>query len=120
LAIRDRQDARKQLRSLSGGWNATFEYDGIGRRRKQTVDGTTEFLYDDRLNSVRELAGGIENARLLTGDIDEVFMRTAANGTVTLLKDALGSTVALVNSSGGVETQYTYEPFGAVSNSVRH
>jgi RHS repeat-associated protein len=44
-------------------------------------------------------------------------MRSDTLGTRTLLRDALGSTVALSDSLGGITTQYTYEPFGTVTPS---
>ena len=43
-----------------------------------------------------------------------MFQRTDGTGTRAVLVDALGSTVALVDESGAVQTQYTYEPFGDV------
>lgn len=49
-------NARNQLTALSGGANASFLYDGMGRRRSRTVSGTARgFLYDG-LNLVQELA----------------------------------------------------------------
>ncbi len=55
---------------------------------------------------------------MLTGlGIDESFARTDSGGTSTLLVDALGSTLALADTSGTVQTQYTYEPFGPTSAS---
>jgi RHS repeat-associated protein len=55
-------------------------------------------------------------ANVLTGlGVDEYFVRTDAGGPSTILTDALGSTVALTDSAGGVQTQYTYEPFGATT-----
>ena len=39
-------------------------------------------------------------------------MRTDPSGASALLTDALGSTVALTDPAGAVQTQYTYEPFG--------
>jgi RHS repeat-associated protein len=55
-------------------------------------------------------------ANLLTGPrIDEYFTRTDSSGTMALLSDALGSTVGLVNSAGGVGTSYAYQPFGATT-----
>jgi RHS repeat-associated protein len=47
--------------------------------------------------------------------VDEVFMRTDSSGSFTPLKDALGSTIALVDSNGHVQTSYTYDPFGGTS-----
>jgi RHS repeat-associated protein len=47
--------------------------------------------------------------------VDEVFTRTDSSGSFTPLKDALGSTIALVDSNGSVKTSYTYDPFGGTS-----
>jgi RHS repeat-associated protein len=44
--------------------------------------------------------------------IDEYFRRTDTSGASNLLTDALGSTLALTNSSGAIQTSYTYETFG--------
>jgi RHS repeat-associated protein len=111
-------NTRNQLASLTGPVNGSFAYDGIGRRRSKTIGGTTtEFLYDG-LNPVQELASGTPTANLLTGlDIDEYFTRTDAAGVREFLTDALGSAVALLDGSGTVQTEYTYEPFGATTTS---
>ena len=55
-------------------------------------------------------------ANLLTGlGIDEYFTRTDSSGAMAFLSDALGSTVGLVNSAGGIGTSYAYQPFGATT-----
>lgn len=72
-------------------------------------------MYDE-LNPVQEKNGGTVTANLLTGlGIDEFFTRTDGVGSRALLPDALGSTVALGDGTGALQTQYTYEPFGFVS-----
>ena len=111
-------DPRNQLAELSGGVSASFAYDGLGRRRSRTVSGTSRsFLYDG-LNLAQELASGTPTANLLTGlAIDETFTRAISGGTETLLLDSLGSTVALTNGSGSVETEYTYAPYGTTAAS---
>jgi RHS repeat-associated protein len=54
---------------------------------------------------------------LLTGlNIDEYY-KTGANGGVTFMTDALGSTIGLVNSSGSIVGSYTYAPFGKTTAS---
>src|SRR5437867_11432485 len=59
---------------------------------------------------------GVSAVTLLTGlGIDEYLTRTDATGTRTLLTDALGSTVALTDPAEAVQSEYTYEPFGAVT-----
>ena len=47
--------------------------------------------------------------------VDEDFQRSDATGSYDLLTDALGSTIALTNSSAALTTRYTYEPFGQVT-----
>ena len=102
-------NARNQLVSMTGG---SFSYGGLGRRLQKIVGGsTTDFLYDG-INPVQELSGGTPTANILTGlSVDEYFTR----GTETLLADALGSTVALADGGGTVQTEYAYEPFGATT-----
>jgi len=115
-------DARNQLAGMTGpAVTVSFQYDPLGRRTRKVVNGTpTEFLYDD-LNPVEELSQGTVQASLLHGlGLDEHFVRIDAAGTRSFLTDALGSTLALTDTSGVVETAYTYEPFGAatVSGSI--
>jgi len=63
---------------------------------------------------VQEL--GASPATLLTGlGVDEYLTRADAAGTRTLLTDALGSIVALTDPAGAVQNEYTYEPFGAAT-----
>jgi len=111
-------NARNQLTALSGpGLTATFDYDGLGRRRTKTINtAQTDFLYDG-LNPVQEGSlPGTPAANLLTGlRLDEFFTRTDAAGLRALLPDALGSTLALADATGAVQTEYTYEPFGATA-----
>jgi RHS repeat-associated protein len=109
-------NARNQLVGISGpGVNATFVYDGVGRREAKTINGNlTEFLYDG-LNPVQESSGTTILANVLPAlRIDEFLTRTDVTSGVTsfFLADALGSPVAATDSSGSVQTEYTYEPFG--------
>ena len=107
-------NARNQLVSISSpGFVASFTYDSFGRRTGRTVQGAvTNYVYDG-LNPVQEKAGATVTANLLTGlGIDEFFTRADGVGVRSLLPDALGSTVALGDNTGTLQTQYTYEPFG--------
>jgi RHS repeat-associated protein len=98
------------------GIQASFVYDAIGRRIRRIVNGTTtEFLYDG-INPVQELSGGSVTANLLTGfGMDERFTRTDSSGTRNFLTDALGSAIALADSAGTIQTEYTYDAFGKTS-----
>jgi YD repeat-containing protein len=102
-------NARNQLASLNG---RNLQYDANGRRIQNLLG--TSFLYDGA-NAAQELSGSTVTANLLSGGIDEVFSRTDSSGVLTQLKDALGSTIALVDASGIVQTAYTYDPFGNTS-----
>jgi RHS repeat-associated protein len=107
-------NARDQFVSLSGpSVTASFQYDAVGRRKSKTVNGTTTtFLYDG-LNVVQELNGTTPIANLITSlGIDETLLRTDAAGPRSFLTDGLGSTLALTDSAGLVQGEYTYEPFG--------
>jgi RHS repeat-associated protein len=107
-------NVRNQLTGISlTGFAASFTYDSFGRRTGRTVQGVvTNYVYDG-LNPVQEKAGATVTANLLTGlGIDEFFTRTDGVGVRSLLPDALGSTVALGDNTGTLQTQYTYEPFG--------
>jgi RHS repeat-associated protein len=101
------------------GANASFAYDALGRRANKTVNGViTQFVYDGD-NSVQELDGSSPpnpTANLLTAlGIDEYYARTDSSGAMSFLSDALGSSIALTDSSGGINTGYTYGPFGNVA-----
>jgi RHS repeat-associated protein len=110
-------NARNQLAGIAApGLGVTFKYDGIGRRTSKTVGGTaTNFVYDG-LTSVQQT--GATTVTLLTGlGIDEYFTRTDTAGLRAFLTDALGSTLALTDSAGTIQTQYTYDPFGSTTSS---
>ena len=109
-------NARNQLVGISGpSVSASFVYDGLGRRQNKTINGNlTEFLYDG-VNPVQETSGAAILANILPGlGVDEFLTRTdvVAGATSHFLTDALGSAIALTDPASGVQTEYTYEPFG--------
>jgi RHS repeat-associated protein len=102
-------NARNQIAKLN---NISLQYDAFGRRIQNAAG--TSFLYDGA-NSAQELSGSTVTANLLSGSVDEVFTRTDSGGAFAQLKDALGSTIALMDSSGTAQTSYTYDPYGGTS-----
>ena len=108
-------DARDRLAAITGPLAGSFIYDGTGRRRSKTIDGTaSNFLYDG-LNPVQEQAGATTR-NLLTGfGVDEFLRREEGASTRGVLADALGSIVALVDETGTIQAAYTYEPFGTTT-----
>lgn len=107
-------NVRNQLIGINNtGFSASFAYDSFERRTGKTIQGTTTNFVYDWFNPVQEKNGGTVTANLLTGlGIDEFFTRTDGVGLRTSLPDTLGSTVALSDGTGTLQTQYTYEPFG--------
>lgn len=99
-------NARDQVAALN---SMGRQYDAFGRRTQNGVG--TSFLYDGA-NAAQELSGTTVTASLLSGSVDEVFTRADSTGSVTSLKDALGSTIALVDSASVIQTAYSYDPFG--------
>jgi len=106
-------NARNQLTATSAG-TASFVYDGLGRRIKKVVSGTTnKFLYDG-LNPVQEQNNsGTVTSNLITGlGLDQTYQRSLSGVNYDLMTDALGSTVGLY-SAGAVSHTFTYQPYGA-------
>src|SRR3954453_20912946 len=112
-------DARNQLAAIAGsGINASFRYDGLGRRIGKTVNGVSTGYLLDGHTPVQELAGTSPIANLLTGPgVDEYLQRTDATGTATVPADGVGSTIGVVDQAGPLATLYTYEPFGKMTAS---
>ncbi len=102
-------DARSQVSSVNG---IGLQYDAFGRRSTNLFG--TSFLFDGP-NAVQEFSGGTVTDNSITGDVDETFNRSDSSGTFMPLRDGLGSTIALVNSSGSVTTSYSFDPFGNTS-----
>lgn len=101
---------------------ASFKYDALGRRIEKlitdTVNGTrtTNYLYDG-LDIIQEIENGAVSVNYIrTLNIDEPLARIKSDGTVRYYQtDALGSIIALTDETGTIKTQFTYEPFGAVT-----
>jgi len=92
---------------------ASFQYDAFGRRIGKLLNGTNSGLLYDGQQVVQELNGATPTANLLTGlSLDEYFQRTEGSVSSTYLQDALGSTIALANGAGILQTSYTYDPYG--------
>ena len=83
---------------------------------KTTNGATTEYLYSGA-NFVQEQNTTGISANLITSGIDEVFTRTTQAASRDYLRDALGSTLALVDPNAILSTPYTYSPYGASSMS---
>jgi hypothetical protein len=99
-------NARNQM---AGRGSVTFQYDGYGRR---TVNAAGNSLLYQGFDVTQELSGTTPVANRIVGGVDEFFARSDSGGSHSPLTDALGITLALVDSSGNLATQYAYDPFG--------
>jgi RHS repeat-associated protein len=114
--------ARNQLTNMLGAVVATFAYDGLGRRITRTVNSNTEKYLYDGLDIIQQLnnTGTIGANYFRSLGIDEPWQRSdvgAPNTNRIYEADALGSIVALTDTNQGIQTQYSYDPFGGTTNS---
>ena len=111
-------DARNQLAGLTGSVNASFQYDALGRRIQKVVGAsTTGYLYDGRNYVQEQNSSGAVTAALVTGGIDELFTRATSAGISVPIADALGSIIGETNGAQTVTTNYSYDPYGATTQS---
>jgi RHS repeat-associated protein len=103
-------DARDRLVGVDGpGGAVSFGYDALGRRATRSANGSfTQYLHDG-LDVVEEVTDGIRATYLHGPGVDEPLAR---DGGEFYLADALGSVLALTDTSGALRTRYLYEPFG--------
>jgi len=113
-------DPENRLVSASGGGNAaSYAFDGRGRRKLKTVNGTTTISITDAQNrEVLEYDGS-------TGAILRWYayglgpnavlnqMNVAASTRATLLPDQLGSIIGSMDSSTATLTAFAYKPYGS-------
>lgn len=113
-------DARGRLAkvTLPNGQVANYAYDALDRRTGRTAAGlTTNFLYDGQDVVLDRGTGGLLVDYLNGPGIDNKLRQTSSNfGALYFLKDHLGSTGLLANSTGGVMERTQYEAFGASTN----
>jgi RHS repeat-associated protein len=108
-------DARNRLTGITGV--QSYVYDGVNRRQSVTQGATTVTTLYSGFDPVQEQSPvGTVSANLQIGlGVDQRFTRTKAGVTSTYLTDLLGSTVALTDSAGVVQTSYGYDPYGGTT-----
>ena len=100
--------------SISGeNLNVTFQYNGLGERISQTVNGvTTHFTVDLNAGLSQVLSDGTNTYLYGVGRL----VQESASGEQYFLTDALGSVRQLVDANGSVILVKDYEPYGEVLN----
>jgi RHS repeat-associated protein len=98
------------------GTIARYSYDALGRRMSKEVNGvTTQFRYDgqDLILGMTESDSIIANYTFGPG-IDDPLMMNRAAKNYYYTKDALGSVMALTDSTGSIVHEYKYSVFGEI------
>ncbi|MBM4027665.1 MAG: hypothetical protein FJ280_20030, partial [Planctomycetes bacterium] len=98
-----------------------YVYDAFGRRIEKKYDGRTilQYVYDgDHCIAEYDAAGNLKRKYLYGPGIDEPICMIESSGTYAGTYyyhfDALGSVVALTNSSGNTVQVYEYDVYGRV------
>jgi RHS repeat-associated protein len=109
-------DIRGRLKTVAmpNGETVNYNYDALGRRTSRTSSNqTTNFVYDGA--DVVQDKQGSNNVNYLNGlGIDDKLKVD----NKYFLKDHLGSTIGLTNTSGNLVESQKYEAFGKASGSL--
>ncbi len=111
-------DEQNRLIEFDDGSTTTdYEYDGLDRRTYKKV-GTAEtyFIYDGDEVIAEYNGSGALQAEYVTGvGIDEVLTMDRSSTTYYYHYDGLGNVTEVTNSSGTIQENYTYDPYGTPS-----
>ena len=105
--------------TLANGQTVSYSYDASGRRASRTQGGsTTTFLYNGPAVVLDRSTDGSTVDYLGGPGVDNLLrQQSSVTGAVYFAQDHLGSTVGLMNASGGVVESHHYEPFGESTGS---
>jgi len=109
-------DARNRLTGINGpGVSTSFVYDALGRRVIKTNNGVITRYHYDQDDIVGETTNGTVGITYFRNfRIDEPFIRNSSESSY-YHTGSLGSTLALTNQAGSVETTYHYDSFGTTN-----
>jgi RHS repeat-associated protein len=117
-------DSRGHLQQWEANpYTINYSYDAFGRRTERNVGGLVSgcYIYDG-LNPVSETGycdSSLGVTNLLEGmGLDELFLSSNGSTPISYLRDALNSTIGLVNSSGSLTDQTLYDPYGNTTDTV--
>jgi len=96
--------------------NETFTYDMENRRIGDDLNGTQSWTAYDGNNPYADFtSGGTLTERYLYGRaIDTLFAKYGGSTAIWYLTDNIGSVRELVTTTGAVQDQVTYDPFGNI------
>lgn len=114
-------DSENRLTSASGAGNtATYAFDGRGRRKSKTVNGTTTISVTDADNREALEYDGSTGALLrwyayALGPNDVLGQMTVGGNRLSLVPDIQGSIVAVMDAGTGTLSAFGYQPYGAAT-----
>jgi RHS repeat-associated protein len=100
---------------VQGNKSVSYLYDAMDRRIAKSIDGvvTERYGHDGNdLTLVTSVAGQVVQRYLYGGAIDEVLAEENSTGVNWALADRLGSIDLVVNDTGAVVDQVSYDSFG--------
>jgi RHS repeat-associated protein len=114
-------DADNRLtQATKSGTTVSFAYDWQNHIVTKTIGSTlnTRYVYDGwHVIAEYDGSGNLKQTYIHGPGVDEILLqKTAGGGTYNLLRDHLGSTMALVGALGTTISQrYTYDAYGNVT-----
>ncbi len=113
-------DKVNNLISVSGDFNASYTYDGLGQRRSATRDGVTTKYVLSGNNVVAETnSSGTVQYYYVYGPTGLISRISASGDTRYYVADVRGSIVAMTDAStnANLTHKYQYDEFGKVTSS---
>ncbi|MFJ9778960.1 RHS repeat-associated core domain-containing protein [Amycolatopsis sp. NPDC101161] len=107
-------DQAGRLTTLSGPASASYRYNGDGLRTAKTVGGTTTTFVWTAEKTPNLLTDGTNSYLYGPGGLP--IEQIGAAGSSWFVHDQVGSTVCLLNATGGVAGSYTYTPYGVATH----
>ncbi len=93
------------------GDNIAFEYDGVNRRVLKTdASGATRYLFDNTI--LISESDDLDTIRTRYHAANGIVSQTGLSGLLYYLTDGQGSTRYLLNSTGNIVSEYSYDAFG--------
>jgi RHS repeat-associated protein len=113
-------DYEHRLKSIAG--TTTFYYDGSGKRVKAVRGGAeTRYVYDAGGNLLAEANSSNVISKYFIHGLGLMAMVTPANAVYTYHFNAVGSTIAMIDSSQAMVNKYAYDAFGNIAgNSIEN
>jgi RHS repeat-associated protein len=110
-------DYEHRLKTI--GSTIQFYYDGAGNRVQAARSGvTTRYIYDAKGNLLAEADGNNNITKYYVYGNGLLAMVTPGNQTYCYHFNAVGSTIAMTDSTQSVVNKYSYDPFGNITNYV--